>query len=81
MEKFAGITTDITFKSHHTWGCPFYFLDAIFQGYIAGLPNWEPRSYAGIYIGRSPFNTVSVSLVLNPATGYVSPQLHVVFDD
>ena len=35
----------------------------------------------GIYVGRSPFHAGSVALVLNPRTGHVSPQYHVVFDD
>ena len=36
---------------------------------------------AGIYLGHSQFNAKSVALVLNPETGNVSPQFHVVFDD
>ena len=51
------------------------------QGNISGLPKWEPRSRAGIYLYHSPFHAGSVALVLNPETGHVSPQLHVVFDD
>ena len=35
----------------------------------------------GIYVGYSPFHSGSVSLVLNPATGHLSPQFHVLFDD
>ena len=35
----------------------------------------------GIYVGHSPFHAGSVALVLNPRTGHVSPQFHVVFDD
>ena len=35
----------------------------------------------GIYVGRSPFHAGNVALVLNPKTGHVSPQYHVVFDD
>ena len=27
IEKFAGTTTDITLKNHHTWGFPVYLLD------------------------------------------------------
>ena len=34
-----------------------------------------------MYLGHAPFNAGSVSLVLKPATGYFSPQLHVVFDN
>ena len=33
-----------------------------------------------IYLGCSPFHSVSVALVLNPETVLVSPQFNVVFD-
>ena len=81
MEKFAGTKIDINFKNHHTWGCPVYVLDAIFQGNISGIPKWEPHSHTGIYLGHSEFYSRSVALVLNPATDHVSPQFHMVFDD
>ena len=32
-----------------------------------------------MYLGHSPFNAGSVSLVQNPSTGHVSTQFHVVF--
>ena len=35
----------------------------------------------GIYLGRYPSHAGNVALVLNPNTGLVSPQYHVVFDD
>ena len=81
MEKFAGTTIDITLKNNHTRGCIVYALDEIFQRHIDVPPKWEPRSRSGIYLGHSPFHAGSVALVLNPATVYVSPQCHVVFDD
>ena len=81
MENFSGTTTDIYLKNHHTWGCPVYVLDAIFQGSIYGLTKWEPRSREVIYIDHSPFHAGSLSLVLNPVTGHVSPQFNVVFGD
>ena len=31
MDKFAGPTTDINLKNHHTWVCPVYVLDAKLQ--------------------------------------------------
>ena len=34
-----------------------------------------------MYLGHSPFHAGSVALVLNPTTGRVSPQYHVVSDD
>ena len=78
---FSGTTVDITFKNHHTWGCPIYFLGERCHSNIFLLPKWEPLSRSGIYIGHSPFHAGSVALVLNPETGHVSPQFHVVFDD
>jgi hypothetical protein len=35
----------------------------------------------GIYVGRSPLHADNVSLTLNPKTGHISPQFHVVYDD
>jgi hypothetical protein len=35
----------------------------------------------GIYGGRLPSHASNVALILNPQTGHVSPQFHVVFDD
>ena len=34
-----------------------------------------------IYVGRSPSHASNVGLILNPRTGHVSPQSHVVYDD
>ena len=81
MEKFAFTTTYITIKNHHKWGCPVYFLDAIFHGNIAVLPKWETDSHAGIYLDHSIFHAVSVSLVINSETSHISPQYYVFFND
>ena len=56
-------------------------MDAKLQGGIGGLPKWDPRSRLGIFVGHSPGHASVVALVLNPRTGLVSPQYHVVFDD
>ena len=42
---------------------------------------WEGRSVLGIHLGPSPHYVVSVSLVLNLATGNASSQFHVGHDD
>ena len=34
-----------------------------------------------IYVGCSPSHASNVGLILNPRTGHVSPQFHVVYDD
>ena len=45
------------------------------------FPEWEPQARIGIYVCHFPAHAVSVALVLNPKTGLVSPQYHVVYDD
>ncbi|KAL7465002.1 hypothetical protein ACHAXS_005332 [Conticribra weissflogii] len=44
-------------------------------------PKWDPCACLGIYVGQSPNHARNVALVLNPKTGLVSPQFHVVFDN
>jgi hypothetical protein len=66
---------------HHTFGSPCFVLDSCLQSGIGGAPKWEPRSRLGIYIGHSSSHAGSVALVLNPQTGHVSLQYHVVFDN
>ena len=69
-------------KDFYTFGCPVYVLDSRLQDAGGpGIPKWEPRSRLGIYVGHSPYHAGSVALVLNPKTGLVSPQFHVIFDD
>jgi hypothetical protein len=65
----------------HVFGSPCFVLDSRLQFGTAGPPKWEPQSCLGIYVGHSPSHAGSVALVLNPRTGHVSPQFHVVFDD
>ena len=67
-------------KNHHTRDCPVYVFDTRLLDSISGIRRWETLSLAGIYIGYSPFHAGSVALVMNPETGNVSPQFHVVFD-
>ena len=45
------------------------------------MPKWKQRSHRGIYLGVSKVHTSNVHLVLNPNTGHISPQYHLVFDD
>ena len=35
----------------------------------------------GIYVGRLPAHASNVGLILNPRTGHVSPQFHVMYDN
>ncbi len=51
------------------------------QSGIGQIPKWEPRSRMSIYVVRSPSHASNVGLILNPRTGHISPQFHVVYDD
>ena len=64
----------------HPFGCPVYVLNEKLQS-GKKLPKWNMRSRVGVYLGPSMQHASSVSLILNPQTGYVSPQFHCVFDD
>jgi hypothetical protein len=79
-EIFTGVKDRSRLKDFHTFGCPVFVLEARLQ---AGhkIPKWEPRSRMAIYLGRSPHHATNVPLVMNIATGLVSPQFHVVYDD
>jgi hypothetical protein len=41
--------------------------------------NWNP--WMGMYAEPSPSHASNVGLILNPRTGHVLPQYHVVYDD
>ena len=64
----------------HVWGCPVYVLDKKMQD-GKKLPRWQPRSTRQIYVGMSKRHASSVPLCLHPATGAITPQFHIVFDD
>jgi len=68
-------------SNFHTFGCPCYVLDHWLQSGTGKIPKWEPRERMGIYVGRSPSHASNVALILNPRTGHVSPQFHVVYND
>ena len=68
------------FHDVHTWGCPVYVLaKTIADG--KKLPRWQSRSQRTVNMGLSPFHASTVPLVFNPATGSITAQFHVVFDD
>ncbi|KAI2513070.1 hypothetical protein MHU86_1362 [Fragilaria crotonensis] len=64
----------------HVWGCPVYVLDKMISD-GKKLPRWTPRSTRTVNLGFSDKHASSVPLVLNPQTGYITPQFHIVFDD
>ena len=81
LEKFTQTKDEINPADFHTRGCPVYILDSENHSGGLGTPKWDPKSHAGIYLGRSPNHAGSVALVVNLSTGLVSPQFHVIFDD
>ena len=79
--RFTGADSLPIMSQQHPWGCPVYVLEAKLQCNPKGIPKWDPRARLGVYLGHSPLHAGSVALVLNPGTGHVSPQYHLVFDD
>jgi hypothetical protein len=79
-QVFSRTDIEPNLKNWYPLFCPAYVLA---QPLRAGKPydNWRDRSAPGIYLGFSPLHARSVALVLNPLTGYVSPQFHIVFDN
>jgi hypothetical protein len=65
----------------HTFGCPCYVLDHWLQSGNGAVPKWGTRARMGIYVGCSPSHASNIALILNPRTGHLSPQFHVVFND
>lgn len=80
-EKLSGVQTSLHIRNEHPLFCPIYCLDKKLQGGLGGIPKWNPRSNAGVYLGHSPDHSSNVALVLSLTTGLISPQYHVVFDD
>ena len=75
-----GSTTQIS--NFRTFGCPVYILYAHLQSVGGGgSPTWDPRARLGIYLGHSPYHVGRVALVMDPKSGFVSPQFYLVFDD
>eukprot|EP00956_Cyclotella_meneghiniana_P000227 scaffold288_cov44-Cyclotella_meneghiniana.AAC.7 len=64
----------------HVFGCPVYVLDPALQD-GKSIPKWNAGARMGVFVGYSHQHSLLVPLVLNPSTGYVSPQYHVIFDD
>ena len=79
--KFTSVDSPPALGDQHPWGRLVYVLESKLHTDSKGLPNWETCSRLGIYLGHSTTHADSVTLVLNPGTGYVSPQYHLVFDD
>jgi hypothetical protein len=70
----------IKLSDFHTFGSPCYVLDAHLQSGLKAIPKWEPWAWMGIYVGQSLPHASNVSLVLNPRTGHILLQFHIVYD-
>lgn len=68
------------FHDIHVWVCPVYVLEkAIADG--RKLPCWQPPSVCTVHMGFSKKHSSTVPFILNPNTGYITAQFHVIFDD
>jgi hypothetical protein len=45
------------------------------------IPKWSPQVCLGVFLGFSNLHSSQVPLVLNVASGKISPQFHVIFDN
>ena len=74
-QLFSKSAVDPNINNVHPFGCPacvaMHEKDS----------GWKPRAYLGVYLGPSPHHASSVGLILNVATGHISPQLHCTCDD
>ena len=70
----------ITLLISTLFGIPVYVLDDRLQA-KKKIPKWEPKSRVGVYLGQSKEHASNVSYVLNTATGHISPQYHIIYDD
>jgi hypothetical protein len=80
IELFSGTDVRPSLRHHHHFGVPVYILDSSIQS-GKKIPKWMPRARVGIYVGKWLRHARSVSLVLNPRTGLVSPQYHCKYHD
>ena len=64
-------------NSHPFQCCAFVLASPLQDG--NKIPRWDLRVCIGAYVAQSPRLAGNVALILNPATGHISPQFHVVF--
>jgi hypothetical protein len=80
-ELWSGVRAHGTDMTHaHVFGCPIYVLDASLQD-GKKIPKRKPRACLGLFLGFSNLHLSQVPLVSNIATGHISSQFHVIFDD
>ena len=74
-------SSPLRIKDFRTFGCSCYALNHWLQSGQSMVLKWDSWARMGIYVGRSPSHASSVGLILNPRTGHISPQYHVVYDN
>jgi hypothetical protein len=80
-EIWSGVCSPHTKLScSHVFGCPVYVLDVSLQD-GKKIPKWSPCARLGLFLGFLDLHSSQVPLVLNRATGHISPQFHIIFDD
>jgi hypothetical protein len=67
-------------KTLHTFGCPVFALQNALTG-GKSIPQWDPSSRIGLYLGPSPLHACNMHLVLSLTTCLVSLQFHCCFDN
>jgi hypothetical protein len=80
-EKATNVKEAPDYKNEQTLFCPVFTLHQRLQESIGGIPKWNPRSNAGVYLGHSPDHAGNAAPVLSLFTGLVLPQYHFVFDN
>jgi hypothetical protein len=80
-EIWSGVRSPSSKLLHaHVFGCSVYVLNTSLQD-GKNIPKWNPCARLGLFLGFSNLHSSLVSLVLNVATGHISPQFQVIFDD
>jgi hypothetical protein len=81
MEVFTGTMMSCKYlRRCRVWGCPSFVLDPRLQD-RGKIPKWNHRARRGQFMGFSPQHSSTVARVLNPVTGSITPQYHVVLDE
>ena len=62
------------------WGCSAYVLDPLLQG-GKHIPEWYLKNRQGRYLEKLSDHASLVELKQNLRTGFISPQLRMVYDD
>jgi hypothetical protein len=81
VSQFSDSTVSQEIQDRHTFSCPIHVLEDPLQTAGGEIPKWNPHVCLGIYLGQSLVHASTVGLILNPMTGHVSTQFHVIFDD